>query len=610
MCGIVGWVDFNRSLTLEYETLARMTETMRDRGPDAGGVWVGSHAAVGHRRLAVVDLVGGQQPMCVTPGEQREPVVLTYSGEVYNFRELREDLVLRGHHFSTASDTEVVLAAYLEWGIDFADRLNGIFALAIWDARREELVLVRDRLGVKPLYFHAYDGGLLFASEPKGILANPLFRPRVRLHSLPLLFNPRLALPGETPIEDLEQVRPGHVVRVDRAGTHQAPYWRLVSRGHTDDEATSVATVRELLDDIVRRQLVADVPLCSLLSGGLDSSAVTALADVEHRRGGRGPVRSFSVDFVGADTDFRSTALRPERDAPYARLAADHLGTDHTEVVLDPAAFDSVHTATLRARDMPTLGQFDQSLYQLFARVRQGSTVALSGEAADEVFGGYPWFFDSEVVWRDTFPWLGDAPRLADCLAPDLRTQLRPAELERDRYATLLSRVPRLDGETGLPARMREVLFLSLQGPLAYLLDRKDRMSMAVGLEVRVPFCDHRLVEYVWNVPWPLKIHDGREKSLLRAAVSDVLPPQILHRRKSAFPAAHAPAYGAAVRAQVGELLRDRTSPLRDLLDPDLVGELVRRRTGTMVFVDTAHLLLPLVETDIWLRRYQVELAA
>ncbi|WP_101790922.1 asparagine synthase (glutamine-hydrolyzing) [Nonomuraea indica] len=607
MCGIVGWVDFSRDLRLERDTVAAMTGTMRARGPDGEGVWTCAHAALGHRRLAVIDPAGGAQPMTALCGEPGLPVVLTYNGEIYNYRELRTELMVRGHRFRTASDTEVLLCAYLEWGSDFARHLVGIFAAALWDARREELILVRDRMGVKPLYFHPYPQGVLFASEPKGIMANPLFRPRVREEALPILLNPRLTMPGETPLDGLQQVRPGHTVVADRSGTHQTPYWRLVSRPHTDDAATTVATVRELLDDIVAHELRADVPLCTLLSGGLDSSAVTALAQ---RHTAPEPVRSFSVDFVGADADFRPTALRPERDTPYARLAADHLGTEHTEVVLDPRGFARVHDVTLRARDLPTLGQFDESMYLLFQAVRRRSTVALSGEAADEVFGGYPWFFDATVVWRDTFPWLGDAPRLADCLAPGLRRRLRPAQVERDRYRTLLARVPRLDGEDGLQARMREVLYLSMQGPLAYLLDRVDRMSMASGLEVRVPFCDHRLVEYVWNVPWAMKTADGREKSLLRAAVRDVLPAKVLGRAKSGYPASHDPGYGDAVRAQVRDLLRDPDSPLREALDLDRVRALAGSERDTMVFADTAHMLLPLVETDAWMRAYGVELAA
>ncbi|WP_405747096.1 asparagine synthase (glutamine-hydrolyzing) [Streptomyces sp. NBC_01525] len=606
MCGIAGWIDFTRDLTTERPMLEAMTGTLHRRGPDADGIWLAPHAGLGHRRLAIVDLEGGKQPMTAHRRGSEAPVVLTYSGELYNYRELRAQLLARNHRFTTASDTEVILHAYLEWGAGFVDRLTGMFAFAIWDTAREELLLVRDRLGVKPLYYYAYHGGVLFASEPKAILANPLFTARTSEDKLPILFNPRLAMPWETPYTDLRQVQPGHLIRADRSGAHETPYWRLVSQEHHEDQDTTVHRVREILEDTVAHQLVADVQLCTLLSGGLDSSAVTALGARHHAPG----LRSFSVDFDGADHDFRPTALRPEQDAPFALAAAAHIGVDHTSITLDPEALTGVVPAALAARDLPSLGQFDASMYLLFQAIREQSTVALSGEAADEVFGGYPWFFDQATVWGDTFPWLGNAPRLTDCLAPDVRARIRPADDERDRYATMRARVPRLTGESGLQARMREVLYLSLQGPLLYLLDRKDRMSMALGLEVRVPFCDHTLLEYVWNVPWKMKVADGREKSLLRAAVADLLPQEVLLRRKSAFPATFSPAHAKAVRVALNRVLDDGSSPLAGLLDLPKVRELALGRTQMMTMADNLHLLLPLIEVDRWMRTYNVSLTS
>ncbi|MEU1662951.1 asparagine synthase (glutamine-hydrolyzing) [Streptomyces sparsogenes] len=608
VCGLAGWLDFSRDIGKERAVVEAMTETLRARGPDDGGVWTGPHAGLGHRRLAVIDIRGGRQPMTAEVGPHREPVVLVYSGEIYNFRELRAELGRLGHRFATRSDTEVLLRAYLEWGAGCAERLRGMFAFAVWDSSREELLLVRDRLGVKPLYYAPRPDGVLFASEPKGVLAHPAFRPEVAREALTILLTPRLALPGETPLTGLYEVKPGHVVRCDRRGCHEYPYWRLVSRDHRDDVATTVDTVRGLLEEVVEQQLVADVPVSCMLSGGLDSSLLAALA--ARRAGGRGegPLRTFSVGFVGDERDFRPTALRPERDAPYARLAAGHLGTDHVEVALDPAEVAGARHAALRARDLPTRGHFDASMHLLFRRLRGSSTVALSGEAADEVFGGYPWFHDPQVVWRDRFPWLGDAPRLADCLAPDVRAELRPREAEQDRYATLRARVPRLPGERGLDARMREVLFFSLHGPLAGLLDRKDRMSMAVGLEVRVPYCDHVLLEYVWNVPWHMKVCDGREKSLLRMAAADLLPPEVLTRPKTAYPALHDPAHEAAVRDAVLALPGDPGSPLGGLLDAARVREFAEGAGPTMTHAGTAHLLLPLLEVDRWLREYGLEI--
>ncbi|MBT3162713.1 asparagine synthase (glutamine-hydrolyzing) [Streptomyces sp. Vc74B-19] len=609
MCGIVGWTDFTRDLSQERTTLQRMTDTMALRGPDAAGTWLGPHTALGHRRLSIIDLEGGTQPAIATAEPHQEPVVLVYSGEIYNFRELRALLKGRGHRFTTRSDTEVVLRSYLEWGASCVDHFNGMFAFAVWDARREELVLARDRIGIKPLYHYAYSGGILFASEPKGIMANPLFQPVVDEDSLPILFNARLALPGETPLRGMREVRPGHVLRFSRSGGHEYPYWRLVGREHRDDLDTTVATVRNLLEDIVDRQLVADVPRSAMLSGGLDSTIMSALANRRLNAAGEGPLHTFAVEFGGDENDFKPTELRPERDAPYARLASRHLGTVHHNITLQTDDVLAALPAARRARDLPSLGQFDTSMHLLFKAIREQSTVALSGEAADEVFGGYPWYHDERLVRRDRFPWIGDAPRLADAFAPDLHRRVRPADAEHDRYLTLKSEVPRLPGEQGLNARMREVMYYSLKGPLAYLLDRKDRMSMAVGLEVRVPYCDHRLIEYVWNVPWDMKNADGRWKSLLRLAFADVLPKETLDRPKSGYPGTHDPAYNAEVMRSIDKVLSDPSSPLHGVFDPQRVEALTQSGSKTMTWLNSSHLLLPILEVDTWMRDYNVSLA-
>lgn len=603
MCGIAGWVDFKRHLDDEDELIGRMTDTMRQRGPDGGGVWLDRHAALGHRRLAVIDIDGGHQPM--TESVDSAPVTLTYNGEIYNYQELRRELARHGHRFRTASDTEVLLRAYLQWGVGCLARLDGIFAFGVWDGRAQELVLVRDRMGVKPLYYHAYPDGLIFASEPKGLLVHPAFRPEMSVEALPILLNPRLTMPGETPLRNMHEVRPGHVLRLGREGLRESAYWRLTSHEHEDSPEDTVATVRDLLESTVTRQLVADVPVSAMLSGGLDSTAVSALA-VRHFAGGK-RLRTHCVDFAGEDQNFRPTLMRPERDAPYAVAAAAYLGTDHDRVLLDTADILAALPTARAARDLPSLGQFDASMHLLFARIREHSTVVLSAEAADEVFGGYPWYHDPAMVTRDCFPWLGDAPRLSDCLSPEIRAKVDPSGLEQDRYRTLLAQVPRLPGETGDDTRMREVLYLNMLGPLACLLDRADRMSMAVGLEVRVPFCDHRLVEYVWNVPWHLKAAGGRPKALLSRAVADVVPTATIERRKSGYPGTHDPVHEREVLQAIARMLDDRESPLAPLLDADRLRSMIDGHGPTMTWMNAAHLFTPFLETDIWMRAYGVQ---
>ncbi len=606
VCGIAGWVDFTRDLGGSVDTVKRMSETLRNRGPDDSGVWISRHAALGQCRLEVIDAVGGRQPMVEIACTGGDPVVLVYNGEIYNFRELRTELTGLGHQFATRSDTEVVLRAYLQWGEDCVRRFDGIFALALWDARREQLVLARDRMGVKPLYYHTYPGGLLFGSEPKAVLENDLFSAQMELEALSILFNPRLTLPGETPLYGLAEVCPGHVVILSRGGVEDRVYWRLTSHEHTDDLRHTVRRVRELLESAVTGQLLADVPVCSLLSGGLDSTTMAAIASRHVIGSGLGRLRTFCVDFVNDERDFRPTQMRPERDAPYAAVAARHILSDHTDVVLDTPTILAAFSTARTARDLPSLGQFDASMHLLFAEIRRHATVALSAEAADEVFGGYPWFHDPALVWRDTFPWMGDAPRLTDCLRTEVREQIRPEDTEHDRYSTLRAAVPSLPGERALDARMREVLYFNLMGPLACLLDRTDRMSMAAGLEVRVPFCDHRLVEYVWNVPWSMKSVGGRPKALLAMAARGLVPVETIERPKSGYPGTHDPAHEAQVLGALMMMVADPASPLAHVIDAERIRLLVEGGRGTLTWMNAAHLLTPILEVDIWMRRYGV----
>jgi len=611
VCGITGWVDFERDLTGERETLEAMIRTMACRGPDASGLWTAPHAALGHRRLAVIDIEGGRQPMAAE-GSGGAVAALTYSGEVYNYRELRAELAAAGQRFRTESDTEVVLQAYLAWGDTFVDRLNGMFAFALWDTRREELLLVRDRLGVKPLFYAPTPHGVLFGSEPKAILAHPEFEGVVDLDG----FRELLALvktPEKSVYAGMAEVRPGQVVTVGRAGLSRRRYWQLEALPHTDDLPTTVATIRELLLDIVNRQLISDVPLCTLLSGGLDSSTVTALAADALGRAGEGPVRSFSVDFAGYIENFTPDLIRPTPDTPFAHDLARHVGADHRDIILstadlmDPAIYRDLVTAF----DSPVnWGDGFTSLLLLFKAIRAETTVALSGESADEVFGGYAWFHDPDSVNADMFPWLaGTKMRMAEAtlLEPGLRRALDIDEYRRAALRAARAEVPHLPdgpGSEGHERRMREVCYYHLTRFVCWLLDRKDRTSMATGLEVRVPFCDHRLVQYVFNTPWAMKTFDGREKSLLRAAAGDFLPESVAQRKKVPYPATVDPTYDAAVREALGKVLVE-DSPALPLVDRARAEAAAAGQPDDEVHRTDLEFVLQL---DTWLRDYRVRL--
>jgi asparagine synthase (glutamine-hydrolysing) len=539
--------------------------------------------------------------------------VLVYSGEAYNYQALRAELRRAGEPFRTASDTEVVLRGYLRWGTGLADRLNGMYAFAIWDARTRQLVLMRDRLGIKPLYVYRTDDGVLFGSEPKAILANPLARREVDANGLRELFA-FVRTPRHAVWAGMREVEPGTIVTVDADGLRELRYWRLTSEPHDGAPERTVAHVRELLDDIVRRQLVADVPRCVLLSGGLDSSAITALsAAILAEEGER--VRSFSVDFAGQTEHFQPDALRATPDTPYVHDVVDHIGADHTDIVLDSEtlADPDVRRRVVAARDLPTgMGDMDASLLELCKAIRERSTVALSGESADEIFGGYRQFHDPRVQQARDYPWLArdehnPVGRPDTILEPGIAAILDLPGYRRDAYATAVAEVEHIAHETDLESRMRISSYLHLTRFLRYLLDRKDRMSMAVGLEVRVPFCDHRLVSYVYNAPWALKTYDGREKSLLRGATRDLLPQSVVERVKSPYPSTQDPHYAAALQRQARDVLEHSPNGVLDLVDRTWLDRATRPSTGVSEL--DRHGLEWTLNLHAWLDLYRPRLA-
>jgi asparagine synthase (glutamine-hydrolysing) len=611
MCGITGWISFERDLGPERRMLEAMTETMACRGPDASGNWIGGPAALGHRRLAVIDIAGGAQPMSIRTPEGE--LVLVYSGEVYNFIELREELRRAGERFETASDTEVVLRGYLRWGETLADRLNGMYAFAIWDPRARKLVLVRDRLGIKPLYIFRTDDGVLFGSEPKAILANPLAPRVLEADGLRELFA-LVKTPGHGVWSGIREVQPGTIITVDARGLRERTYWRLETKAHADDRDATVARVRELLEDIVSRQLISDVPRCVLLSGGLDSSTITALS--ARKLAGEGErVRTFAVDFVGQTEHFKPDALRPTPDGPFVHDVAEHVRSEHTDIVLDHKALadPDVRRAALTARDLPTgFGDIDGSLYLLCKAIRERSTVALSGESADEIFGGYRQFHDPLAQRARTFPWLAPSVQIRgeseSILNGEVRSALDIAGYRRERYQSAIAEVDHLESETDLERRMRISSYLHLTRFLRLLLDRKDRMSMRVGLEVRVPFCDHRLVEYVYNAPWSLKSYDGREKSLLRGAVEDLLPESVLGRVKSPYPSTQDSQYVAAIQAQAKDLTARRDHEVFALVDRRWVCDAARQDPAAITQTARDGLELAL-DLALWIDIYRPRIA-
>jgi asparagine synthase (glutamine-hydrolysing) len=542
-----------------------MTNTLVKRGPDDKKLWMGEHVALGHTRLVVIDPEGGKQPMQFYSDGQCWTII--YNGELYNTEELRKELEQEGFAFRSHSDTEVLLKAYVRWGAACLDKINGIFAFAVWNDRDLTLFLARDRLGVKPLFFTEKNGALIFGSELKAILAHPDIRAEVDRDGLAevLGLGPSRT-PGHGIFKGIRELRPGHALIWRPEGFKVFRYWQVKSRPHEDSLAETVEKVRLLIMDAVKRQLVSDVPVSTFLSGGVDSSTISAIAAKHFTEE---PLDTFSIDYIENERYFARNDFQPDPDGPYIEKMTKYIGSNHHKLLIGPEELFHYLEEAMIVRDQPGMADIDSSLLWFCKQIRKRATVALSGECADEIFGGYPWFYRNELLHKDAFPWMVSIDQRENVLREEWKQKLRLGDYIYQRYRETLAEVPVLDEDTEDERRRREMFYLNMVWFMAGLLDRKDRMSMGAGLEVRVPFADHRLVEYVWNIPWKIKRLHGREKGLLRQAMEGLLPDEVLYRKKSPYPKTFHPMYTQLVRDKLLSIMEDKESPLFEVIDRD-----------------------------------------
>ncbi|GLZ29850.1 asparagine synthetase B [Lentzea sp. NBRC 105346] len=616
MSAITGWIDYERDLRRERATVIAMTATMACRGPDGEHVWTGRSAAFGHRRLAVCDLTDGRQPVALEH-DGETVLVGMHSGSILNYESLRNELTVRGHRFRSAGDTEVLLHAFQEWGPDCVHRLEGTFAGAVWDERSQELWLVRDRLGVEPLFYYPTPNGVLFGSEAKAILAHPYVDPAIDADGLREVMT-YAGTPHMAFFRGMHRVPAGNSVRVNQKGITTKCYWKVEAQEHVHDLDTTVETIRRLVEESIDRNLVADVEVCTLLSGGLDSSGVAGLASKVLRQQGK-TLRTFTLDFHRHDKNFKPTDTRRTTDAPYAADVVAHLGTNHTSVQVDPAELSDplVRAAVLRAKDFPTpLGDMNTSLYLLARGVGEHAKVVMTGEAADSLFHGVAWNRDPVESKMGTFPWVArgvvrdDANGLGCGLFDQgLLKKLNPLEYAAQRYRESVAKAPHLPDASEQEKHMQELCWVHITNFMENQNAHTERLFKAVGLEVRMPYCDHKLVQYAYNIPWSLQNFDGNEKGLLRAAIADVLPRSVIERRKTPYPVTLDPVYEQALRDEWAALLADDGAPVRALLDPRAAREVLTDPESLRgSWAKRANVELPL-QLNAWLRGYGIRLA-
>lgn len=643
MCGIAGAIDFNERPKVE-ECLSGMLATMRQRGPDAAGIDISDAGILFHSRLIVIDPVNGGQPMKLR--RSGEVYTIVYNGELYNTDELRMELAAAGETFRGHSDTEVLLAAYARWGEACLERLNGIYAFAVLHERARRLFVARDRMGVKPFFYAQVGTTFVFASEIKTLLKYPGVEPVIDSRGVAeLLF----VGPGRTPgcgvFRDIHELQPGEYGIFEggslecseegadalAAGLEKRRYWSLRDRIHTDSPEHTVQRVRSLVTDAIRRQLVSDVPIGTFLSGGLDSSLISSVAASYMRERGE-RLKTFSVTYTDNRKYFQTSRFQPTTDDDFIGVMTDYLGSEHYTFTINNEDLAHALYAATDARDLPGMADVDSSLLLFCEEIKRHVTVALSGECADEIFGGYPWYRDKKIRAAYGFPWAQSTAMRAGFLSPELARRIpdiaaaggsADAALSEaaakwaegcinERYEKTLSETDALSGISPDEKRLREMVRLNTDWFMQTLLDRKDRMSMYNGLEVRVPFCDHRIAEYMYSVPWELKEMGGMEKGLLREAAAGLLPDSIRLRRKSPYPKTHNPGYRAVVSSMLSDIIKNADAPIFSLVSRDALQSLLNDEFTEPWYgqlMTGPQTMAYMIQLNYWLERYSVRIS-
>lgn len=604
MCSICGTVSFKDSPSLSYSVIEKMNKSMKHRGPDESDIFTGECAIFGHNRLSVMDLENGKQPFSVIYGNKKYTIV--YNGEIYNCSELKKDFEKKGISLKTKCDTEVVLYSYIVYGKDCPQMLNGIFAFAIYDG--ESVFFARDRFGVKPFYYALKGNELIFASEIKAMLKHPLISSKIDKRGLwQILYLSPNFVSGESVFCDILELCPGECMIFGQNGLTKWKYWQITAKPYFKDRSYAIEKTKELMVEAVTRQLESDVPLSVLLSGGLDSSVVSAIASRHYKEKGL-TLDTYSFEYEGNKESFAKSLFQPEKDDDFAIYLADYLGTNHTVLTCPTNEVSKLLTTSTIYRDLVGQADIDSSLLYFCKEIKKNHTVTLSGECSDEIFGGYPWFYRAEMLYSDFFPWI-HSPRLrASLFRDDVSNSDTGYDYVRDIYKKSLTECPVLESDSDEMRVSRIASYLSVNYFMTSLLQRKDRMSMASGVEVRVPFADHRIFEFVFNVPWEYKFENGVEKSLLRNSMVDYLPDKILWRKKSPYPKTHNPEYMKNVLGLLDERLK-KGGYLSECLDKQRLDDILQRNdTWFGQLMSTPQLIAWLIQLDYFMEHFNISL--
>lgn len=608
MCGIAGAIGFFDDMREDMKIYENMQKNMIHRGPDQRGIVLTENSAMIHTRLAVIDIKGGRQPMKFKIGEHCYTIV--YNGELYNTNELKSELE-DDFDFETTSDTEVVLKSFVKWNAECVNKFNGIFAFAIWDEYNKSLFIARDRIGVKPFFYFMNDRKFIFASEIPVLLEHPDIPHHIDEKSVAELL---LMSPGRTAgcgiIKNINELKSGHCGFYSKDGLKIWEYWRLKAFELNETFEETVEHTKDLVTDSIKRQLVSDVPVATFLSGGLDSSIISSVANSEFKKSGK-VLDTFSIDYKDNDKYFQKSHFQPNSDPEYINCMSEYLGCNHHWCVVDtPELVDALYDAVL-ARGLPSMADVDASMLIFCRQIKNHCTVALSGECADELFGGYPWYRDEDIRMTDGFPWAQSTEYRSRFICDEYRNKIDCMHYVYSAYRKTADYAMKLDSDNAVDYRMREMTQLNFDWFMQNLLERKDRMSMYSGLEVRVPFCDYRIAEYMYNVKWEYKDYKGYEKGLLREAVKDILPDKVLYRKKSPYPKTHNPAFLNAVTERLKNIIESPDCRLAELVKMEELQKLIRHEDNVQWYgqlMNLPQIIAYFIQLDYWLRKFDIKL--
>ena len=570
-----------------------MTKTLKYRGPDQEGYFIDKNILLGHRRLSIIDIKNGKQPMTY------KGYTIVYNGEIYNTKEIKEKL--KNYTFETNCDTEVLLKGYIEYKEKILDMIEGIYAFAIY--KDDKLFLARDPFGVKPLFYTKINDEFLFASEIKALLKNKNVKPIINKKSLQeLLSLSPSRVPGSGIFKNIYELRPGHYMTYEKNKIKIKRYWNVSEKECNDTIEEATKKINQILTKSIKNQMVSDVDIATLLSGGLDSSIITAVT-----KNNKEKLDTYSIDYEDNEKYFNKTKFTVSQDKEYIEEMKKQFKTTHYYEIIKQKTLAKYLKESVYARDLPGMADIDASLLWFSKKISKKHKVILSGECADEIFGGYPWFYREEVQKRECFPWLDSIESRNKLLKKDLQKKLKLKEFVKTKYDEILK-------EINTNNKIKQLFYLNMTYFMPTLLERKDRMTMRAGIEARVPFANKELIEYLWNLPWEYKYKNNTEKYILREAFKKTLPDSISKRKKNPYPKTHNPKYTKIVIKLLKKSLKNKKSILYKIFDKEELKQLIETEGKSFKepwfgqLMTGPQLLAFLYQIDIWGKKYKIKI--